>query len=92
MILTEWRFPPEVVKAIREHLLVDDGEDHGSFACLLHLAGAVVGAAGLALEGEAICWRPTPAKLASLGLDDAQWQEANLQARASFDRMVAALS
>jgi len=91
MILTEWRFPPGVVKAIREHLLVDVAGCQDPFACLLNLAGAIVAEAGLALEGEENCWVQTSATRAVLGIDDDQWREAGLQARASFDRIVTAL-
>ncbi len=92
MILREWRLPPGLVNAIREHLLLSAEGYQDPFACLLNLAGAIVADAGLALAGEEICWELTPAKLSALGVSEEQWHEAKTQAHAAFDRLVMALN
>ena len=92
MVLSEWRFPPPVVAAIREHLLVRNRGLESPFACLLNVAGAIVAENGHALPGEESCWALTPQKLATLGLDDKQWREAKDEAFTHFNRLMSALS
>lgn len=92
IILREWRLPPELIGAIREHVQLGEAGGSNPFACLLNLAGGIVAAAGLALEGEAGCWGVTAAKLATAGLTEAQWEESKTNAIETFNRMVVALS
>lgn len=92
MVLTEWRFPPPVVSAIRDHLLVRERGLENPFACVLNLAGAVVAEGGLALAGEEKCWVRTPEKLAAAGLDEEQWQQAAAESLAQFKRLISALN
>jgi HD-like signal output (HDOD) protein len=87
MILTEWRFSPVVVQAIRGHAFTGTPRADEPFSCLLNLAGAVVAEAGLALEGEVSYWTPTAEKMSVLGLDEAGWREASHEARGTFERL-----
>lgn len=92
MVLTEWRFPPPVISAIREHLMMRERGLDNPFACVLNLAGAIVAEGGLALTGEEACWVRTPQKLAALGLDEEQWQMAKTESLAHFKRLLVTLS
>jgi HD-like signal output (HDOD) protein len=91
MVLDEWRFQPELVAAIQEHLLQDDSGYGDRLACVLNLAGAIVAEAELALPGDRMHWTVTPEKLAAAGLDEAQFQAASADARAVFEQQRAAL-
>jgi HD-like signal output (HDOD) protein len=91
-ILDEWRFPPEVVAAIQNHLLLRDAHADERLACVLNLAGAVVAEAGLALAGEASLWTLTPEKLEAAGLDEDAFHSASEQARTLFEHQRAALT
>ncbi|MEO5960146.1 MAG: HDOD domain-containing protein [Opitutaceae bacterium] len=91
MILDEWRFSPELVAAIQEHLLTSPNSYSDRLACVLNLAGAIVAEAGRAMPGEQACWTVTPEKLQAAGLDDEQFQSASEQARKLFEHQRAAL-
>jgi HD-like signal output (HDOD) protein len=91
IVLDEWRFPPELVTAIQDHLLLREDGYEDRFACVLNVAGAIVAERGLALPGEKSCWALTPEKLAAAGLDEEQYQAASEQARAVFEVQRAAL-
>lgn len=91
MALADWKFPASFIDAIRQHLLVNDVQYGNRFACVLNLAGAVVGANDLALPGEAHCWTLNDAKLAVAGIDHDQWQMAATEAFARFERQRRAL-
>jgi HD-like signal output (HDOD) protein len=80
MILDEWRFPAETVAAIEHHL----APEADRFAALLNLAGGIVAAHGFALPGEIACWTVTADKLATVGIDEAQWHVASAQAGTAF--------
>ncbi|MBI5382232.1 MAG: sigma-70 family RNA polymerase sigma factor [Opitutae bacterium] len=84
MILQEWRFPPEIVEAVREHYVTRDEDHNNRLACLLNLAGGIVAAAGHGLPGEAAYWESTPRKLAALGLTAKQIAQAAERTRAAF--------
>jgi HD-like signal output (HDOD) protein len=91
MIFLEWRFPRATVQAIRGHLFRGPPPADDPFAVILNLAGAIVASAGLALEGEAACWTPTPEKLAAIGLDEDRFHVAEIDARAAFESLAVAL-
>lgn len=91
MVLDEWRFAPELVGALQEHLLIRESAYEDRLACVLNLAGAVVAEAGLSLPGEASAWTPTPEKFAATGLDGEQLQEIAAQVKVLFNRHRAAL-
>jgi HD-like signal output (HDOD) protein len=91
MVLDDWRFSPELVAAIQDHLLQTDESLGDRLACVLNLAGAIVEAKGLALAGDKPSWMITPEKLAAAGIDEEQFQHATTQAHALFDHQRAAL-
>jgi HD-like signal output (HDOD) protein len=86
MILDEWRFPPESVSAIQDHLLLREASYEDRFACLLNCAGALTAQAGLALPGETKYWELNPKKNAASGWDPDQMQVAAQQTDALFAR------
>jgi HD-like signal output (HDOD) protein len=91
MVLDEWRFPPELVAALQEHLLLNDSGYRDPFACLLNLAGAIVAEHCLALPGDVASWTVTPEKLQAVGINEEQFQAASKQTAAIFERQRAAL-
>lgn len=91
LIFLEWRYPRSTAQAIRGHLFRGAPPVDDPFATLLNVAGAIVSSAGLALDGEAGCWRLTPEKLAALDLDEEAWRAAEAEARAGFERLAVAL-
>jgi HD-like signal output (HDOD) protein len=91
LVLGEWQFPPELVAAVREHLLTREASDQDRFAVVLHLAGCITAERGLALPGEVAHWVFTPAKLEAAGLEESQFIKAANQATASFERQRSAL-
>jgi HD-like signal output (HDOD) protein len=89
-VLDEWRFAPELVTALQEHLLTRETGYDDRMACVLHLAGAVVAKAGLALPGDEASWALTNNKFSALGLDLAALNEVAAQVGVLFDRQRAA--
>lgn len=91
VVFDEWRFPPELVAAVEDHLLMRASSYQDPFACVLNLAGCIVAERGLALPGEAAYWEITPEKLAAANLDETQYTKSANQAAASFERQREAL-
>jgi HD-like signal output (HDOD) protein len=91
MILDEWRFAPELVSAIQEHLLRRPSSFEDRFGCLLNIAGTIVAGSGFALPGEVDHWTLTPQKLAAVGVDESQVRSAAEEARMLFTRQRSAL-
>jgi len=87
MILADWRFPPEIVSAVREHYLLRPEDYNNQLACLLNVAGRVVAEAGHTLPGDRRYWELSPSKLAIVGLRENQVHEAGERARIAFERL-----
>lgn len=85
-VLDEWRFAPELVAALQEHLLVREAGYDDRLACVLNLAGVIVTGAGLALPGEASAWAPTDNKFSATGLDAGQLRDAAAEVSEVFAR------
>jgi RNA polymerase sigma-70 factor, ECF subfamily len=68
MVLQGWRFPEEVVVAIRTHYLNGEAEAVQRLACILNLASGVVADEGHGLIGESRHWGVTARKLEILGI------------------------
>jgi HD-like signal output (HDOD) protein len=86
MVLADWRFPPEIVKAIREHYLRAADDYDNSFACALNVAGSIVVDAGYALPGEIAFWKLDDKKMGVLGLSEERRQQAAMRAQTMFER------
>jgi HD-like signal output (HDOD) protein len=91
MILDEWRFAPELVTGIQEHLLLRAQSYEDRLACLLNVAGAIVAGSGFELPGELGHWTLTPEKLAAAGVTEEDVSRAAGEARMQFMRQRAAL-
>jgi HD-like signal output (HDOD) protein len=91
MILDEWRFAPELVTAIHQHLLERKEDGNDRFSCLLNVAGTIAANSGLALPGELGHWILTPEKLAAAGLEEDDVRRASEEAHGHFLRQRAAL-
>jgi HD-like signal output (HDOD) protein len=91
MVLTEWRFPPEIVGAVREHYLLRPEDYNNQLACLLNVAGRVVAEAGHTLPGDRRYWELSPRKLEIVGLREDQVHNAGERARTAFERLRAEL-
>ncbi|HWA28236.1 MAG TPA: sigma-70 family RNA polymerase sigma factor [Lacunisphaera sp.] len=68
LVLREWRFPEEIITAIRGHYMAGGGDAADRLACLLNVVSGVVANVGHGLLGEASHWEQTPERLETLGL------------------------
>jgi HD-like signal output (HDOD) protein len=87
MVLTDWRFPPEIIGAVREHYLLRPEDYDNRLACLLNVAGRVVAEAGHTLPGDRRYWELSPRKLEIVGLREDQVHSAGERARTAFERL-----
>jgi HD-like signal output (HDOD) protein len=92
IILADWRFPPEIIAAIREHYLTAQADYNNRMACLLNIAGRVVAEAGHTLPGDRKFWEYDARKLEILEINDEQQHRAGDRARAMFERLRASLA
>jgi HD-like signal output (HDOD) protein len=91
MILTDWRFPSDIVDAVREHYLMHSADYENKFACLLNVAGRIVAESGHTLPGDRRYCELSPRKLEIIGLTEEQMREAGSRAREAFERLRAEL-
>ncbi len=84
ILLAHWRFPEEVVDAVRAHHdpLADSMSNVG--ACALNLACGVSARFGLDLPGETGHWIRTQAKLTLAGVTDPVLEQCEENARAHY--------
>ncbi|MBI5382226.1 MAG: HDOD domain-containing protein [Opitutae bacterium] len=87
LILTDWRFPPEVVEGVREQYLLQPADYDNRLACLINIAGAVVAEAGHTLPGDRRYWELTPRKLEAAGLTEDQVLQIGIRTRTAFERL-----
>jgi HD-like signal output (HDOD) protein len=90
VILSEWRFPPATIAAIREHYLISSSQS--ALAHLLNLAAGAADRAGHSLPGEARYWDITAARLEVVGMTMEQVDEAMRRAIEEFGPVRAAVS
>lgn len=91
IVMEEWRFPADLVNALRSHLLLDEADYENRFAVVLNLAGAIVAEHCQALPGDAVCWEVTPEKLAAAGIEEAQFRTASERVATLFNQQRKAL-
>ena len=91
ILLEHWRFPSDVVDAVRAHHdpLADSFSNLG--ACVLNLACGVSARFGLELPGERRHWVPTEAKLQLGGLTDKVLEECAENAQAHYVALCASV-
>jgi HD-like signal output (HDOD) protein len=92
-LLSYWRFPADVVDAVRGHFEpLADPEGSNVAACLLNLACGVVTRFGLDLPGETGDWGLSPAKLTLAGVSEADLDECAERARRHFNLLCASVN
>ena len=80
LVLEEWKFPVEIVEAVRRHRRPDPA-DHGQrMACLLNLACGLVAKHGFGLPGETGHWATPQNRLISLGFGAKHFEAAEAKA------------
>ena len=87
MILAEWRFPADIVAAVREHYLLRKADADNRFARLLNLAGWMTMRQGLGLLGERKYFEPTAGQPPQGGLDEAELHNLFASVTADFDQL-----
>lgn len=92
VILEEWRFPPEVISAIRSHYLARTSDVERPLAIVLNVANGLAQRAGRAFPGEISWWEITADKLRSLGLGEEELDAVVATADEAFDAATAALA
>jgi hypothetical protein len=90
--LNDWRFPPDVVSAVREHLLMRSSDFGSRLACLLNVAGALTAEAGHALPGDRVYWALEPRRLEIVGVSEEEARAAGETAQHQFERLRLALA
>lgn len=91
-LLEHWRFPDELVEAVRGHFEPVGAEGVNLSACVLNLACGVAARFGLDLPGEEGVWDCTPAKLTLAGVTEADLDECANRARAHYVLLCASVS
>lgn len=92
-LLVHWRFPNEIIDAIRGHFdPLADPEHSNVGACILNLACGVATRFGLGLPGENGDWAPTAAKLTLAGVTEQDIDECADRARRHFAALCASVT
>lgn len=92
LILEEWRFPPEVVAAIRGHHLEVSTDYDQPLAALLNVANGLAHRVTRSFPGEARLWEINEAKLRAAGLTEDDFEPAIVWTESSFEAAIAALA
>lgn len=92
LILEEWRFPPELINAIRSHYLARSSDWERSLALVVNVANGLAQRAGRAFPGETSWWEITPDKLRRLGLGEDELDGLVATTNEAFDAATAALT
>lgn len=87
LILGEWKFPVEIVGAVREHYLLREIDYNNRMAVVLNIAGWMTKQAGQSLSGEDSYWTLTPKKLEALSCTEAQLKAIIDEVKQDFDRL-----
>jgi RNA polymerase sigma-70 factor (ECF subfamily) len=86
LVLEEWRFPEEIVLAVRGQYEPDPEEVKQRLAALLNLVSGIVTEDGYGFIGETKVWGSPASKLATLGLNPRMLKAAINRARDAFAR------
>ncbi len=93
LVLKQWRFPVDILVAVRDQLLHDLSVDPLPMAKLLHVSVAAAYGAGHAMMGgQVFLDRYSPKARADLGITDEQVARAVAQVNKRFEQMKAALA
>lgn len=92
ILLEHWRFPSELVDAVKDHYEPLGADGVNISACVLNLACGVAARFGLDLPGEEGDWVSTPAKLTLAGVTEADLEECANRARAHYVLLCASVA
>ena len=87
LILGEWKFPTEIVGAVREHYLLRDIDYNNRLAVVMNLAGWMTAHAHHGLVGEASYWELSPKKLEALSCTEPQLRAIYDDVQVEFNRL-----
>ncbi len=88
-LLEHWRFPTDIVGAVRGHLDPFALPESNVGACVLNLASGVAARFGLDLPGETGHWASTPAKLTLANVTEPVLEECATRAREHYGALCA---
>ena len=91
-LLEHWRFPEELIEAVRGHYEPMGANGANLSACVLNLACGVAARFGLDLPGEEGAWDCTPAKLTLGGVTEADLDDCANRARAHYVLLCASVT
>lgn len=92
VLLEHWRFPADVVEAVRGHLDPFARSESNIGACVLNLACSVAAEFKLNLPGEAQHWERTEAKLTLANVSEADLEDCAARAKEHYDALCASMS
>jgi HD-like signal output (HDOD) protein len=92
MLLDHWRFPVDVVEAVRGHLDPLASTTSNVGAGILNLAGGIASVLGLGLPGEAAHWIQTSAKLTLTGITEAMLEDCTTKTRDHYCTLCGSIS
>jgi HD-like signal output (HDOD) protein len=87
LILGEWKFPTDIVSAVREHYLLRESDINNTSATVLNAAGWLTQQARHGLAGEAKYWALMPKKFEKLGLDEERLKLIGVHVQDEFERL-----
>jgi HD-like signal output (HDOD) protein len=91
IILTEWKFPADIVASVREHYLLRDKDYENINAVLLNLSGWLTQQSCLALTGEPEYWELNEKKLQAIGLSEEELRELHVDVKAKYEKIKSAI-
>lgn len=91
VLLEHWRFPAEIVEAVRGHFDPFGQPDSNPGACVLNLACGVVSRFGLDLPGETSHWIGSPTELRLANVPPSVLEECVFRAREHYSALCAAV-
>jgi HD-like signal output (HDOD) protein len=91
-LLEHWRFPAEIVGAIRAHFDPFGRPEPDPAACVLNLACGVVARFGLDLPGETSHWIGSPSELQLANVPESVLDECTARAREHYAALCASVS
>lgn len=91
-ILTEWRFPQEMILAIGNHYEPEKAPSGAAMACLLNLAAGEADRLGFGLPGEQAYWEQVGVRMEALAVGESQLGTATEEGFERFCALHSAVS
>lgn len=87
LILSEWKFPTDMISMVRDHYLLREADYSNTLGCLLNVAVWLTQLARLGLTGEPQYIELTEKKLLSLGLSEQDVRDIGTQVDEAYARI-----